>query len=143
MAKSEIINKHTQATSFGEGTKEAHESYGTVHVSRCSGRAQLFDVSSPQQHFIALSIKEAVRYRSLSNDQIYSKRQLIEVWMSETQFARMLSSIGMGGGVPCTLHHVAGDGKFRADPPMDDKGAKLKADMEASTKYASDLLNEM
>lgn len=138
-----IITEHTQKTS-GWNEPEKHESYGTVTVSRCTGHVNLFDVSSPQQHFISLKIHEAERYRSLSNDRTYQRKQLIEVWMSETQFARMLSSISIGGGVPCTLHWVGGDDNpNREPPPMDDKGAKLKEDLKVHTDYVSDLLNEM
>lgn len=138
----DIISQHTRKTS-GWDDDEEHESYGLVTIGRVSGQAQLFDVSSPQQHFISLTISGAKRYRSLSNDRVHQTKQLIEVWMSEIQFARMLSSIGMGGGVPCTLHHVAGDGKFREDPPPNDKGAKLKEDLKIHTDYVSDLLKGM
>ena len=83
-------------------------------------------------------------YRSLSNDRIHSTKELIEVWLSETQFARMLSSMGVGGGVPCTIHHVCGDEKgWRDDPPENDKGEKLKTDLKEHTKYVSDLMAEM
>ena len=124
-----------------DGEDEEHESYGVVTVHRISGRADLFDVSSPQQHFIALSIKRARRYRSLSSDRIHAKNELIEVYMSETQFARMLSSLGIGAGVPCTINRLQGTSMER--PPPNDQGAKLKEDMRVSTEYVSNLLKDM
>jgi hypothetical protein len=138
----DIIREHTRKTSgFDEG--EEHESYGTVQISRCTGNAELFDVSSPQQHFMTLRINEATLNRSLSNDKVHSRRQLIEIYMSETQFARMVSSVGTSG-VPCTLHRVTGDDKnWRDSPPSNDKGAKLREDLEVHTEYVSDLLKEM
>jgi hypothetical protein len=139
----DIIREHTRKTS-GFDEFEEHESFGTVQVSRCSGNVDLFDVSSPQQHFISLRINEAQLYRSLSNDRVHSRKELVEVYMSETQFARLLSSIGMGGGVPCTIHRVASDDKnWRDSPPEDNKGEKLKQDLKVHTDYVSDLLKEM
>lgn len=139
---SDIIREHTRKTS-GFDESETHESYGTVQISRCTGNVELFDVSSPQQHFMTLRINEADLNRSLSNDKVHSRRQLIEIYMSETQFARMVSSVGTSG-VPCTIHRVASDDKnWRDSPPPNDKGEKLRADLEVHTEYVSDLLKEM
>lgn len=140
--KPDIIREHTRKT-CGLDESETHESYGTVQISRCTGQAELFDVSSPQQHFMTLRINEADLNRSLSSDKVHSRRQLIEIYMSETQFARMVSSVGTSG-VPCTIHRVTGDDKnWRDPPPSNDKGAKLREDLEIHTEYVSNLLKEM
>jgi Spy/CpxP family protein refolding chaperone len=136
---SEITKKKTQKTLDGED--ETHESFGVITVHRVSGSAVLFDVGAPQQHFIALSIRHALRYRSLSNDRVHARNEIAEVYMSETQFARMLSSIGMGAGVPCTINRL--QGTSMEAPPTNDQGAKLKDDMKASTEYVSALLKDM
>lgn len=89
---------------------ETHPSWGTIRVHRCSGSVVLFDSVARHQHFIALSIHRASRKRDLNQDWIHGgMRELIEINMTESQFARMLSSAGDGSGVPCTLSRIQGE----------------------------------
>jgi hypothetical protein len=63
----------------------------------------LFDSSFEHQHFITLSIRRAEKHTDGANDFIFGKEEYIEVWMSETQFARAITSMNIGSGTPCTL----------------------------------------
>ena len=135
------LEKIRRGADDDRGEDEVHESYGVVTVSRYSGHTNLFDVSTPQQHFIGLRVHEAIRYRNLSKDRVHGRKEIIEIWLSETQFARMLSSIGVGEGVPCTIHRV--QGKEMKEPPPNDMGAKLKLDMKRKTERISNLMREM
>lgn len=92
------------------GSKYEHPAYAIVNLTRISGGTDLFDSSFTHQHFIGLSIKRAVKYSDGASDHIMGKEQLIEVWMSESQFARIITSMNMGSGGPCTLVRFNGTG---------------------------------
>jgi hypothetical protein len=89
------------------GTMRSHPSFAKVNVSRVSGRADLFQSAFTHQHHIALRISRCEQvgddYKMLSE-----KEQLIEVAMSESQFARMITSLNMGSGSACTLQYFNG-----------------------------------
>lgn len=97
------------------GSKVTHPSYGVVKISRISGQAELFDSAFKHQYFIGLEIDKAAKYTDGSHDFIHEdhavdQRQLIEVWMSEAQFARAITSMNMGSGSPCTIVRYNGKG---------------------------------
>lgn len=101
------------------GQKFSHPSYAVVKINRCSGQVELFDSSFTHQHFISLSISPATKHTDGSHDFIFgSNKDLIEVWMSETQFARAITSMNMGSGSPCTLNRF--DGKNVDAPERED-----------------------
>jgi len=77
--------------------------FGTVSVHRVQGSTRLFGSTVDHNHFISLKVHTAVQKRQLHRDQVHSDREIVEVWMSSVQFSEMLSSVGMGDGVPCTL----------------------------------------
>lgn len=97
------------------GKKITHPSYGVVKITRISGTAELFDSAFKHQCFIGLQISKAAKYTDGSHDFIHEdhavdQRQLIEVWMSEAQFARAITAMNMGSGSPCTIVRYNGQG---------------------------------
>ena len=100
------------------GTEEQDPSFGLVSISRVSGRRRLFESPFEHQHFITLSIKRATRSRTdLHMNYIGEGEELVEVAMSEVQFASMVTSLNMGVGTPCTIAHW--DGKIVKEPAPD------------------------
>lgn len=105
-----MARQYTRPTIENEGEfgcKRRHPSYAKIIVSRVSGEAQLFQSAFTHQHYITLRI---CRAHVVGNDHemIMDDRELIEVAMSETQFARMVTSLNIGSGSPCTLQRVGG-----------------------------------
>lgn len=86
---------------------------GMIEVVTTQGRRALFDSEVNHNHSVTLRICEAFRERRHSHDKIYPDRQIIEVNMSATQWARMVSSQGMMG-TPCTINNIQGK---RIDQP--------------------------
>lgn len=95
------------------GDTEEAPYMGTVQISRVTGNVALFDSEARHQHFIALRINTADRRRDLSRDLIHDTGKLIEVYMTEAQFASMITSLNMGSGTPCTLNWIKGEGSIR------------------------------
>ena len=99
---------------------EKHESYGMIGFNRSyGGERYLFGSSIPHNNTITLTIRECSIDRELNRDWYHGGRRLIEVAMSESQFAELITSFGHGDGVPCTLREVMGERK--EDCPFENK----------------------
>ena len=115
------------------------------------GERYLFGSSIPHNNVITLTIREGEVDRSLNRDWYLGRRKLIEVAMSESQFAELISSFGQGDGVPCTLREVMGERK--EDCPFENKRMQFEnevkehieeihADTEKLIKEVAYLFNE-
>lgn len=85
---------------------EEHPAFGSISASRVSQSppgAVLFDSEIKHVHYVRLTIKRAERKRELNHDWIHETGpDLIEVAMSEAQWASFVSSMNTSG-VPCTI----------------------------------------
>lgn len=86
-------------------TIEKHPAYGMVRVSRVSGASErpLYGSSISHHYTIRLTVTEGERKRNLSEHWYYDGPMIVEVEMSNTQFADLLTNMNNGCGVPCTL----------------------------------------
>jgi hypothetical protein len=126
-------------------TTSAHPSYGMIAASRVSGQASLFGVDYPQGHFITLTISTGEVSRSLGTEWFYGRNEVVQVAMSEVQWARMIASMNTSG-IPCTLQRARGeDGKYQRieSPPAHMADAVIQKAEVASVgvKIASQLDN--
>ena len=88
---------------------ETHPAYGVVGISRWQGSGhRLFGSDFVHRVGLTLTIRKAQRHRSLSNDWVHGREELISITMSEAQWATLVSAVGQGEGVPCTLEYVNG-----------------------------------
>lgn len=92
------------------GEKQSHESFGVIEISRvsCTPSMNLFNSSIKHSNFIALRVKEATAHRSNGNTSVFGGREIVEVYMSATQFADMITNLNNGAGTPVTLQRVMG-----------------------------------
>ena len=89
------------------GTEETHPAFGVAIVSRRSGTGRaLFQSDMLHNETIALTIETASRTRDLNHDWVHSRGELIQVEMSLAQWGALVSSIGIGSGVPVTLRRT-------------------------------------
>lgn len=100
------VQDPTETIDTHGGTEIEHPAFGAVQVSRVSGTVNLHGSDFSHHHFIALRINTASMKRNLSSDWHHPRKELIEVYMSEAQWAALVSSLNMGAGVPCTIQHV-------------------------------------
>lgn len=127
---------------LGEWEPETHPSYGFVQVSRSGGHTPLFGSPFVHQNYMTLSIGRTTRHRSLGQDRHFGalKGELVEIALSEAQWAHMVSSVGMGGGVPCTLQRVGGQ---RQDPcPEQNDVERFHQDVERSAVQAMKFMDD-
>lgn len=89
-----------------------HESFGVVQVSRTSSNPPSPLFASPVKHgtFITLRIYPGQVNRRHHENVIHPLRNkaYIEVMLTDSQWARMVSSIGQGSGTPCTIRSING-----------------------------------
>lgn len=85
--------------------------FGQIEISRVSSsRAEpLYGSKLKHGNFITLSVCESELTRTLNRDWLHSGKTIIEVWMSENQFATMITSLNIGGGTPCTIARRDGE----------------------------------
>lgn len=100
---------HVEASGDGKTFTESHPSYALIGLSRwSSGGGRSFFGSSIEPHAgVSLSISVAEKKRNLSNTWYHTRGEIIQVDMTEAQFAQMITSFNIGCGVPCTLSHLS------------------------------------
>jgi hypothetical protein len=111
------------------GDTYEHPAFGQIGASRVSGRAHLYGSDFEHQHYVTVSISGSRLVRNLSNEWHFAGKELIEVALSEAQWATFVSSMNVGSGVPCTLQHVAGYATPQLAPPKK-PSEKFSEDME-------------
>jgi len=95
--------------------------------------ARLFGSDVDHQHFITLRISPAAVDHHLNQDWFHSDgTPFIEVALSNTQFADLLTSFNAGEGVPCTVLHR--DGKSYKMPDVPTKSEQFREDLSEDLK---------
>ncbi|WP_340375781.1 hypothetical protein U5640_11920 [Streptomyces sp. SS7] len=90
-----------------EGDSEIHPAFGVAVVTRRSGGGRsLFQSDLLHNETISLSVHEATRKRDLNHDWVHPGRELVEIEMSLAQWGSLVSSMGLGSGVPVTIRRT-------------------------------------
>lgn len=95
-----------------EDGAERHPAWGMIAASRVQAGppgAVLFDSDIRHNHYVTVRLAQASRRRDLNRDWKHAEEAVVEIAMSEAQWASFVSSMGIGSGVPCTIEHVEGD----------------------------------
>lgn len=95
---------------MGEGSRRFdHPAFGQIVASRVQGTRSLYGSDFLHRHFVTITISRSQLCRDLSHDWHFGGQDLIEVHLSEAQWATFVSSMNVGSGVPCTIDHVGGE----------------------------------
>lgn len=131
-----------RAELLGEWDPETHPSYGAVQVGRISGHASLFMSPFRHQHFMKLTIGRSSKNRSHGRDWNFgsTRGELVEILLSEAQWAHMVSSAGLGSGTPCTISYVGGHRMDECPEQMEIE--RFHTDIENSTTQAMKFMEE-
>lgn len=128
------------------GTVTTHPAYGQIGVSRVSGRASLYDSDFDHNAFMTITIQRSQLTRSLSNDWHFARGELIQVALSEAQWATFVSSPNVGSGVPCTIQHIQGERVPQLPPPAPRTkqfGAEVVKQMQAHLAQIDEALADI
>jgi hypothetical protein len=89
-------------------SEETHPAYALIGCSRVNSNGQnLYGSDFRHRDFMTITIRRSSRMRSVNHDYHSGGHELIEVALSEAQWATFVSTPNSGMGVPCTLQFVA------------------------------------
>ena len=123
-------------------TTTTHPSFAQIAASRVSGHTNLYDSDFQHNAFITVTISRSELHRGLSYDRHHGKEELIEIALSEVQWASFVSSMNVGSGVPCTIQHIARERVPQLPAPSSrDKqfGEEMRNTVSASIKAMNEL----
>lgn len=127
---------------MGYKETETHPSYGMIGWSRQHGGERvLFGSELTHNETISLRIAHASTERNLNNDWYYGGDEIIEVFLSTTQFADFLTSPNLGSGVPCTLYYA--EGEIKESPTFTPKVEIFKKEFQEDLSELDELLVSM
>lgn len=86
--------------------KTTHPAYAQISASHVTGGAYLYGSDFQHQNYVCIRICRSELNRHLSTDWPHAQDELIEVALSESQWASFVSSMNRGMGVQCTLQHI-------------------------------------
>ena len=132
----------TEEKGHGSGVRQRinHPSFAQVQVSRINGHQVLHDSDFNSHNYIALRISRSEFNPGLSHDWHQERDQLVEVCMSEAQWATMVSSLNTSG-VPCTLTYLMGKQIDRLPEPTD-RVNQFSAELSKHLVHAVEQLTE-
>lgn len=117
--------------------RERHPSWALIGVSRVqSGKGvPMFDSDVKHTNFVVMRVQTATRIRDLHRDWISSDQIILEIEMSEVQYASMISTMNSGDGVPATIRYTR-DGNLVQVPgaPFDSRLEQTHNEVTAKTE---------
>ncbi len=127
-----------------EGTVKTHPAYGLLGISRVQGNpGTLFgsEIKQPMS-FIRITLTRAEDHWSLSRSWHHSRQQLVELDMTHSQFAEMITTLNVGSGVPCTIRYLPGEElpRIADDSTIHDQ---IKADVKDTAHEAVDRIKAL
>lgn len=122
-------------------TITTHPAYAQIVASRITGGSMLYGSDFQHQNYITISVRPSELVRHLSNDRYYANAlPLIEVKLSEAQWATFVSSMNIGFGVPCTLSHY-GEKEIPGLPFPKSKKKTFTDEVESKAQKALDRMD--
>ncbi len=85
-----------------------HPAFGQIRASRVQGTTALYGSDFLHHAFVTIAISRSELNRDLSHDWHFGAEELIEVNLSEAQWASFVSTLNSGSGTPCTIDHIDG-----------------------------------
>jgi hypothetical protein len=106
------MSREVTAPTKDEQGYEHHPAFGMVSVYRTSTSrpgATLFDSDIQHNFTVVVRVDTGTRKRDLNHDWTHREEEIVEVEMSEAQWASFVSSMNSGTGVPCTVRRREDD----------------------------------
>lgn len=108
---------------------QSHPSFGAISLGRISssGAHPMYGSSVKHRNTIRLTVSHSECKRMLSGDWYSPRGKIVEVEMTQNQWAELVSSVGLGAGVPCTIKWL--DGPVE-EPPFQSKVGQFQAEFQ-------------
>ena len=120
-----------------------HESFGLAYFIRTShgGATPLFGSSIKHRDTMTLCITKAVMDRDLSHNWPHGTQEILELEMSKSQFADLVSCVGQAPGVPVTIRRF--NGQTMEDCPYVDKRIQFTDEFKALNRKINANVEEL
>lgn len=129
-----------------EDYTETHPAYGMIGASRVTSSppgVAMFGSDFQHQRFVKVTIMRGELSRSLSEDRHRGVGvPLVEVALSEAQWATFVSAMNIGHGVPCTLEIADGE-RLPGIEPTTDRREQINAEVIDTMRDALTTLEEL
>lgn len=126
---------------------ERHPAFGMIGANRVSSTgATLAGSDFRHQHYITISIKRAHMARGLSHDRWSTAGdgpEVVEVALSEAQWATFISTLNVGDGIPATILWTETDGHMPSIVPTTNRRLQLHAEVDERLQHALELLRDV
>jgi hypothetical protein len=122
---------------------ERHPAYGQIGASRWSGQRTLYGSDFKHQHFVTITIRRSELRRGLARDWPCGLDELIEVSLSEAQWAEFVSTMNSGLGTQCTIDFIGGVGRVPEIVRTTDRRAQFSGEMKARAEKALGRLDKL
>lgn len=112
MRKEEPITyKYERENTNDVRTVESHPAFGQARFARKQGNPGKLYGSNLDRHecFITLEIHRSELIHDLNHDWYFPCDSVVDIDFSAAQFAELLTTMNVGGGVPCTLRYIHGE----------------------------------
>ncbi len=134
----------TEGSFDSDDIKKTHPAFGMACFHRISGNpGRLFgsEITSLGTS-IQLTIAQGEDHWHLHEHWFHGGKTIAEIEMTPAQFAELLTSMNVGGGVPCTIRYANGE----EVPGFEDEDTLhklIKDDLKADTKELSGLAGKL
>lgn len=152
MSRDQIPPTRTVIGSIHEDYREDHPAFAMIGASRWSamGAKQgdgtyLFGTDFRHQNYVVITVQGAMLSRSIAHDWIHSRGgepHMIEIALSEAQWATFVSTMNVGEGVPGTLMSHDGE-QIPGILPTTDRRAQFNAEVGERLQHSVELIREM
>lgn len=127
-----------------------HESYGLIQFAKYTHPPKtLFGSNISHTNSVRMTLSHAKIERGLNSDWYIDTDRIIQIELSGSQFADLITNLNQGSGTPCTIIWESGKG-FLQPPPAEDKIALHKkefsehqTEIKQSIKSAIDNITEI
>lgn len=123
--------------------KLTHPAYAQLSITRVSGGTNLYGSDFTHQRSVEINLHKSELHRSLSSDWYYQAEKILSLSMTEAQWATFVSSIGVGGGVPCTVDYMQGIGHLPRLPEPKSRTDQFSGEMQTNFTDAVSTLDEL
>ena len=125
-----------------------HPAFGMLNVTRWTGGAKdggfrMFGSDLRHRAGLTVTLSTASMRRGLSTDWHHEKDALVEFTLSESQWARFVSSVGVGSGVPITLRRYMSSGMVVAPEIAEPELTKKERHGEELRRTMSEALGKI
>lgn len=97
-------------TDKGDEEIITHPAFAQISASRVSGGTYLYGSDFQHHNYVTISIKlsESHQRKGSGRDWAFGREEILEVALSEAQWATFVSTMNVGDGVQCTLSRKNG-----------------------------------